>query len=135
MEKIDDKDLVELIGESRLEVFRAYSDYVKSAYEMEESWGKAYKEWKVECKYRRGGKTLCAFYFKEGGLGLMVIFGKVEREKVEQARGGLSVEVMKTYDDAKTYHDGKWVMFNLTDLSLLDDIKTLLTIKRRPNKK
>ena len=30
---------------------------------------------------------------------------------------------------------GKWVMFNITDYSILEDLKKLLFIKRKPNKK
>jgi len=39
------------------------------------------------------------------------------------------------YDNSKTYHDGKWMMFEPTDTSLFDDFIRLLKIKRKPNKK
>ena len=39
------------------------------------------------------------------------------------------------YDEAKTYHDGKWVMFEPTDTSEFDDYMKLLVIKRKPNRK
>lgn len=42
---------------------------------------------------------------------------------------------MQLYKNTTTYHDGKWVMIELKDLSLLEDIKKLLLIKRKPNKK
>ena len=65
----------------------------------------------------------------------MIIFGKDERIKVEEIRNRLSSDVLQTYDDAQAYHDGKWVMFNITDISILEDLKKLLFIKRKPNKK
>ena len=65
----------------------------------------------------------------------MIIFGKDERAKVEQIRDELSSDVLEIYDNAKTFHDGKWVMFNITDYSLLEDLKKLLFIKRKPNRK
>ena len=40
------------------------------------------KNWTYEYKYRRGGKTLCALYAREGCMGFMVIFGKEEKGKV-----------------------------------------------------
>ena len=39
------------------------------------------------------------------------------------------------YDEAKTYHDGKWIMFESADTSMFDDFMKLLGIKRKPNRK
>ena len=93
------------------------------------------KKWDYEYKFRKGGKTLCAFYFKNNTLGFMIIFGKDERSKLEEIRNELSSDVLETYDNAQTYHDGKWVMFDITDNSILEDLKKLLLIKRKPNRK
>lgn len=62
----------------------------------------------------------------------MIIFGLDERTKVEAIRGTLSASTVKTYDEAQTYHDGKWVMFDETLPD--DDLVRLLVIKRRQNK-
>ena len=43
--------------------------------------------------------------------------------------------VCRQYDEAKIYHDGKWVMFEPTDTAVLDDYIKLLAIKRKPNRK
>ena len=64
-----------------------------------------------------------------------IIFGKDERAKVEEIRKEISPDVLETYDNAQTFHDGKWVMFEITDDSLLEDLKKLLLIKRKPNRK
>ena len=93
------------------------------------------KNWVYEYKYRRGGKTLCSLYAKKNSLGFMIIFGKDERTKFEDIRGSLSDSVCKKYDEAKTYHDGKWVMFEPTDTVEFDDYMKLLAIKRKPNRK
>ena len=61
--------------------------------------------------------------------------GKDERVKFETDRESYSKEVQKIYDEAQTYHDGKWVMFEPVDTSLLDDFIRLLNIKRKPNRK
>ena len=98
-------------------------------------WGKGGKAWIYEYKYRRGGKTLCALYAKEHGMGFMVILGKDERLKFEAERENFSKEVQKLYDGAQTYHDGKWIMFEPVDTSLFDDFMKLLRIKRKPNRK
>ena len=65
----------------------------------------------------------------------MIILGKDERAKFEQERGRYSKEVQRIYDEAQTYHDGKWMMFEPVDVTLFDDFTRLLNIKRRPNRK
>ncbi|CUO05130.1 Protein of uncharacterised function (DUF3788) [Hungatella hathewayi] len=65
----------------------------------------------------------------------MIIFGKDERAKFEAIRGTLSDVVCRQYDEAKTYRDEKWVMFELTNTADFDDYMKLLAIKRKPNRK
>ena len=65
----------------------------------------------------------------------MVILGKDERVKFDDIRGNLSDTVSKKYDEAQTYHDGKWIMFEPTDTAEFNDYMMLLAIKRKPNRK
>lgn len=65
----------------------------------------------------------------------MIIFGKDERAKFEDIRETLSDAVCRQYDEAKTYHDGKWVMFEPTNNAEFDDYMKLLSTKRKPNRK
>lgn len=135
MGNITRAELERLVGIDKVNIFYHIVDNITLLYDMEQVWNNGGKKWTYEYKFRKSGKTLCAFYFKEDTLGLMIIFGKEERAKVEDIRNELSFSALESYDDAQTYHDGKWVMFNLIDYSLLEDIKKLLFIKRKPNKK
>ena len=65
----------------------------------------------------------------------MIIFGKDERTKFEAIRNTLSADICRQYDEAKTYHDGKWVMFQPTSTADFDDYMKLLAIKRKTNRK
>ena len=65
----------------------------------------------------------------------MIIFGKDERTKFEENRESYSSGVQKIYDEAQTYHDGKWIMFYPEDSLMFDDFMRLLEIKRKPNRK
>ncbi|WP_459481397.1 DUF3788 domain-containing protein [Clostridium saccharoperbutylacetonicum] len=129
------EELATLIGKPLFEVWTSLCNMIDQKYDMEHLWNDGGKAWQYEYKYRRGGKTLCALYAKENCFGFMVIFGKNEREKFEEDKQNYSIEVQKIYNEAKTYHDGKWMMFELTDTSLITDIDKLLFIKRKPNKK
>ena len=127
--------MTELLGQSLFNVWQELCSAIEEKYEMERLWNAGGKNWTYEYKYRRGGKTLCSLYAKSNCVGFMIIFGKDEREKFENIRSTLSAAVCRQYDEAKTYHDGKWVMFEPTNAAELDDYIKLLAIKRKPNRK
>ncbi len=131
----NDKEITALIGKPLYSVWQELCAMIDEKYDMDHLWNKGYKAWIYEYKYHRGGKTLCALYVKENCIGFMIIFGKDERMKFETSRENYSESVQKIYDNAKTYHDGKWVMFEPVDSSMFNDFIHLLGIKRRPNRK
>ena len=127
--------MTDLLGQQLFEVWQKLCVVIDEKYEMERLWNAGGKNWIYEYKYRRGGKTLCSLYAKDNRIGFMIIFGKNEREKLEEIRDTLSDAVCRRYDEAKTYRDGKWVMFEPTDTSEFDDYMKLLAVKRKPNRK
>lgn len=127
--------MIELLGHSLFEVWKELCSAIDEKYEMEQLWNDGGKNWAYEYKYRRGGKTLCCLYAKRNCVGFMIIFGKEERAKFEDMRDAFSDSVCKRYDEAKTYRDGKWVMFEPTDTAEFADYMKLLAIKRKPNRK
>ena len=129
------EQLTMLLGKPLYEIWNQLCTLIDEKYEMERLWGTGGKAWTYEYKYRRGGKTLCALYARENCVGFMVIFGKDERQKFEQDREDYAEEIQRVYDEAQTYHDGKWMMFEPVDTPLFDDLIRLLGIKRKPNRK
>lgn len=90
---------------------------------------------KDELKFRQGKKTVLTIYIREDRFDFMLIFGKKEREAFEARREEFSPWVGGIYDGAKTYHDGKWMMFPLTTLEQLEELKKLIVIKKKPNRR
>lgn len=135
MENVRKEELERLVGIDRVNVFYNIVNEITKLYDMEQIWNNGGKKWTYEYKFRKGSKTLCAFYFKENMLGFMIIFGKDEINRVEEIRDELSSDVLETYDNSETFHDGKWVMFDITNNSIIEDLKKLLFIKREPNRK
>ena len=129
------EELAALVGPALYDVWQKLCTMIDEKYDMDCIWNKGGKAWTYEYKYRRGGKTLCALYARENCIGFMIIFGKAEREKFEEARENYSESVQKIYDEAKIYHDGKWVMFEPVDTAMFSDFKKMLAIKRKPNRK
>ena len=136
LEKIPtESSMIELLGRSLYEIWQQLCSTIDEKYGMDRIWNNGGKKWTYEYKYRRGGKTLCCLYAKSNCIGFMIIFGKDERAKFEDIRDTLSDSICKQYDEAKTYRDGKWVMFEPIDTTEFDDYIKLLAIKRKPNKK
>ena len=136
LEKIPtESSMIELLGRSLYEIWQQLCMTIDKKYEMDRIWNNGGKKWTYEYKYRRGGKTLCCLYAKSSCIGFMIIFGKDERARFEDIRDTLSDSICKQYDEAKTYRDGKWVMFEPTDTTEFDDYIKLLAIKRKPNRK
>lgn len=129
------EEMTILVGESLYDIWNKLNTFIQESYDMDRSWNTGGKAWKYEYKYRRGGKTLCALYAREHCVGFMIIFGKDERLKFEADRETYSKEVQDGYDNAQTYHDGKWILFELADTSLFHDFMRLLRIKRKPNRR
>ena len=119
-----------LTGKELYDLWTSLHQLIEQKYNMEQMWNHGGKKWTYEYKYRRGGKTLCALYAKEQTIGFMVILGKDERTKFESMREMFSNAAQKIYDETTTFHDGKWLMFELKDTSLFNDIERLLSIKR-----
>lgn len=131
----DAEQMISLVGELLYEIWNKLCAMIDEKYDMERLWNSGGKVWTYEYKYRRGGKTLCALYARENCIGFMVILGKDERLKFEEDRDSYSNETLRIYNEARTYHDGKWIMFEPVDTSLFDDFMKLLKIKRKPNRK
>ena len=128
------EQMTSLLGASLYEIWEQLCTLIDEHYDMDHLWGTGGKAWTYEYKYRRGGKTLCALYARENCVGFLVIFGKDERSEFETERDLYAKEVQKVYDEAQTYHDGKWMMIEPTDTSLFGDFIRLLRVKRKPNR-
>jgi len=111
--------------------------HIRFHYVLDELWqeGKPTHKYYNNLYFRRGGKTLITLAIREGYFIVCIVFGKDEREKFDEQRASFGEAICKTYDEAETLHDGKWLGFNVYDESLIDNITRLLPIKRKPNRK
>ncbi|MDR1694427.1 MAG: DUF3788 domain-containing protein [Lactobacillaceae bacterium] len=129
------REIKSIIGDKPFEAWEAIVKYINDKYVMDILWDKGRKENIYEMKFRKSGKTLCAMYPRDKSFGFMIIYGRLEREKFENERSGYSKDLLKIYDAATTYHDGKWIMIDVKDMSYIEDIKNMLVIKKKPNRK
>jgi predicted RNA-binding protein with PUA-like domain len=66
---------------------------------------------------------------------LLIVFGAEERTQAEAILDSLSTRTKKVYDEATTYHDGKWVLLTINSSEVVEDVMKLLEIKRKPKKR
>jgi hypothetical protein len=135
LEKVPTKEEIgNLIESPAIEAWTDLIGFVESNYNFEPIWddGGKYGVWEV--KYRRSGRTLCAFYAKEGYFTVLIVFGKAEREKFELDQDDFNSEVVELYENTHQYHDGKWLWVNVRDMRLIKDVKQLIMIKKKLKK-
>lgn len=90
---------------------------------------------KDELKFRQGQKTVLTVYIHEDRFTFLIIFGKKEREVFEAHQDDFSDFIRGYYDNSKTYHDGKWMYIDVTTMEQLEEVKRLILIKKKPNRK
>ncbi len=129
------EQLTVMLSDEVLDRWNELTDIIDSLYDVNRLWNKGFGDWKVEYKYRRGGKTLCTLYAKEGVATLLITYGKAEREKFEEIRESMANTLLNIYDKTESLHDGKWIWIPIDESMRLDDIVAMLKIKRRPNRK
>jgi hypothetical protein len=77
-------------------------------------------------------KSFCTLIPERNQLVVQIVFGREEREQAEKILPQLCPDIRKTYAEATTYHDGKWLAIVADRDEVLDDIERLLALKRRP---
>lgn len=128
-------DMEALLGKDIAEIWERLAESIDELYEMDKYWNKGFGDWVYEYKYRRGGKTLCTFYAKQGVANLLIVLGKAEREKFEQQWEYFSESLLTLYESTKVLYDGKWMWIPIDQKLEVEEILRMLRIKRRPNRK
>jgi hypothetical protein len=82
-------------------------------------------------RYKKN-KSFCTLIPERSRFALLIVFGAEEREKVEAIRNSLSKDTQREYDEATTYHDGKWLLLTIDSDRVVKDAIRLLAVKRRP---
>lgn len=94
------------------------------------------KHYDSDClKFRQGKRTILSINIHEDCYEFQIIFGKAERAKFETLRKEFPQFIVDIYDNAHTYHDGKWMYIRVDNIEILDVVKQLIMIKKKPNRK
>lgn len=89
--------------------------------------------WNV--KYKKAGRTLCTLYPMEGYFIALIVIGDRERIETEWMLPFFTEYLQQLYQETKTGMGQKWLMINVTDHVVLEDVKQLIAIRRNKKKK
>ena len=128
------EELKNCMGSKAITAWNKICDFIGQNYDMESLWDKGGKYGKYVLRFKKGGKTLCTLYVRDDQFGCWIILGQNERDRFEKSRDDFTDEFQNIYNAANVFRDGKWIMIEVSDDHLVDDIKKMLMIKKKPNK-
>ena len=89
--------------------------------------------WNV--KYKKAGRTLCTLYPMEGYYIALIVIGEREVTETEWMLPLFTEYIQQLYRETKMGMGQKWLMINVTDEVVLDDVKQLIYIRRGKKKR
>ncbi|HWQ79035.1 MAG TPA: DUF3788 domain-containing protein [Anaerovoracaceae bacterium] len=128
----DDDNIKAFIGKA-VPLWEDLQSYLEDAYrvpsKMTFSKCSAQPGWNV--KYQKGGKSLCTLYPMEGFFIALVVIGAKEEAEAEAAMtlGLLTPYLQELYRKTAFSCGGRWLMIQVTDRAVLEDVKRLIAIR------
>ncbi|WP_026478694.1 DUF3788 domain-containing protein [Alkaliphilus transvaalensis] len=127
-----DEDIREYLGDIR-SIWDELTAYIEKAYQVEPQ--VAYREcaaqpgWNV--KYKKSNKSLCTLYPMAGYFIALVVVGPKEEEEVKigMDSGLFNTYIKELYDKTAYSALGRWLMIEVKDKAVLNDIKHLMSIR------
>ena len=128
-----DSEIGEFLGEKAHQFWKRVIKLVEQLYPnvFSPEWLYGGKKHGWSLRYKKS-KSFCTLIPEKKRFALLIVFGAGEREKVDEVKKSLSQQTRKAYDQATTYHDGKWLRLSINNDSVVEDIKILLAVKRKP---
>jgi hypothetical protein len=128
-----DSEVAEWVGDEAYQYWKHVTHLIERNYPniftLEWLFGGKKHGWSL--RYKKS-KSFCTLIPEKNYFALLIVFGAEERAKAEAIRDNLSTCTRKEYDEATTYHDGKWVLLTINSGDVVEDVMKLLAIKRKP---
>lgn len=126
------EEIDNFIGSS---LWKEINDYLRGVYavqpKMVYSPCQAQPGWNV--KYHNKSKALCTLYPMQGYFIALVVISNKEEVEAELLMPALSNSTQNLYSETKTLGKmGKWLMLEVFDSDILEDVKKLIAVKVKP---
>lgn len=128
-----DSEISEWLGKEPYKHWKYFIQLIEQAYPnvFTPEWLFGGKKHGWSLRYKKS-KSFCTLIPEKNRFALLIVFGAEERSKVETIKDSLSQYVQREYDQATTYHDGKWLLLTIDSDTVLKDVMRLLVVKRKP---
>lgn len=124
------KQVTEYIGSP---LWAEFNERIQSAYQikpcMEHSRCSMQAGWNI--KYKKGGKSLCTLYPMQGYFIALVVVGSHELTEAEFLMPQCSDYVQTVFKNTKTGSGQKWLMLDVRDREIMDDVFSLINLRKR----
>ncbi|MFX1318206.1 MAG: DUF3788 domain-containing protein [Promethearchaeota archaeon] len=129
-----DTDIISFISDSQaVSAWNQLMKYMDSFYDLAKEvlyYGDRYG-WLV--RYRKSKRTIVSMFPETNSFSFLIIYGKNEIDKFENQKSDFLPSVVDVFEKTEKLHDGKWLWIRVKNTSVLEDLKKLIAIKRKPN--
>ncbi len=133
--KPKDSDIIKFISDSDvIASWKQIQEYLKSHYDllMETIYYGDRYGWVV--RFRKSGRTIVSLFPEKNSFSFLIVYGKKEIDKFSSQESEFLPAIVEIFQNTKKLHDGKWLWIRVTDSTNFEDLKKLITIKRKPKK-
>jgi hypothetical protein len=123
------KEMERVVG-PKAALFRALLDFMSASYQLEGERNFGGKNYGWNLWYRKRGKTLVNVFPQKGYFVAQVVLGKEQVEKVSALT--LEKNVQGVFRQAPQYHDGRWMYIPVKTKRDVQDVQSLIRLKRKP---
>jgi hypothetical protein len=127
-----EEDLAATLGRSRA-AWKKLLGFLADNYALEGEWAYYGRKSGWVLRYRKSGRALTALAPYQSYFNVQIVLGRADYEAAREVP--LGPEVRAAIDSAHPYHDGRWLFLPVKKINDLEDIYTLLLVKRKPARK
>jgi hypothetical protein len=80
-------------------------------------------------KYKKSSKALCTLYPGNDYFTALVVLNETDMEWFKGMRDEYSKYILSLYDNCNLFNGTKWLMVDITDDKILEDVKKLIKLK------
>lgn len=127
----DDRTIRDWMGQEAFEHWIELRHWIDASYPgvFAPDWIHGGKKRGWSLRYRKT-KALCTLLPAYRLLSVLVVLGRAEREQFEARRYTWSPQLVRLYDEARAYTDGKWLTIPILSAEDRDEVMALMSMKR-----
>lgn len=113
-------------------LFESLCGYVETEYQSKPvfDYSRCSMQFGWNVKFKKAGRTLCTLYPMEGYFIALIVIGDREKADAERMLPFFTEYLQQVYRETKTGMGQKWLMINVTNDAVLEDVKQCIALRR-----